>query len=385
MEIKPLITEDFVILDEESTLSELIGKLKTFEKRTALVFRKKKYLGLIEKKKLLKSRLDVSKAKIKNFVQITPIINENADLFETAYLMYQSDLRYIPVESNKKIIGVLNALDLTKLIAELPEVKDTKVRDIKLVKPRKVNMTDPVVIAMNIMFQEKIDHVPLFEDGEVTGIITFKDLLRGYLNWSPKRNFSAKFNNAANAKCAESEMQKLNNIPVSNFSTNYNLITTTTGESLVRAIDLMLKKGISDLLVMENDKFVGMLTVKSILRQIGNLKIPKKFTIKFVGLNKAQLEPYQKYNIKKIASNEAMKLQKKINNELNLVLHLKAYNKGGRQKYSVHIKLEYPGQLIAINQDDWDLETALRKTFDNAKNAVKKKFRGDSSRDKEYE
>ena len=80
-----------------------------------------------------------------------------------------------------------------------------------------------------------------------------------------------------------------------------------------------------------------------------------------------------------------MKLQKKINNELNLVLHLKAYNKGGRQKYSVHIKLEYPGQLIAINQDDWDLETALRKTFDNAKNAVKKKFRGDSSRDKEYE
>ena len=43
MEIKPLIKEDFVVLDEESTLSELIGKLKTFEKRTGLVFRKKKY------------------------------------------------------------------------------------------------------------------------------------------------------------------------------------------------------------------------------------------------------------------------------------------------------------------------------------------------------
>ena len=47
MDIRPIITEDFVVLDEESTLSELIGKLKAFEKRTGLVFRKKKYLGLI--------------------------------------------------------------------------------------------------------------------------------------------------------------------------------------------------------------------------------------------------------------------------------------------------------------------------------------------------
>jgi CBS domain-containing protein len=385
LEIKPLITEDFVILDEESTLSELIGKLKTFEKRTALVFRKKKYLGLIEKKKLLKSRLDVSKAKIKNFVQKTPIISENADLIETAYLMYQSDLRFVPVESDKKIVGVLNALDLTKLIAELPEVKNTKVKDIKLVKPRKVNMNDPLSTAMNIMFQEKVDHIPLFEQGEVAGIITFKDILRKYLNWSPKRNFSAKFNAAANAKCAASEMPKLDNLPVSGFSTNYNLVTIISGEPLTKAINLMLKKGISDLLVMENNEFVGMLTVKNILRKIGSLKIPKKFTIKFVGLNKTKLEPYQKYSIKKIASNEAMKLQRKIKNELNITLHLKVYDKGGRQKFSVHIKLEYPGQLIASNQDDWDLETALRKTFENAKNAVKKKFRGDSSRDKEYE
>ena len=57
MEIKPIVTEDFVVLDDESMLSELIGKMKTFEKRVGLVFRKDKYLGLIEKKKLLKSKI----------------------------------------------------------------------------------------------------------------------------------------------------------------------------------------------------------------------------------------------------------------------------------------------------------------------------------------
>ena len=43
MEIKPLITEDYLVLSEETTVSELIGKMKTLEKRVGLVFNKKKY------------------------------------------------------------------------------------------------------------------------------------------------------------------------------------------------------------------------------------------------------------------------------------------------------------------------------------------------------
>ena len=52
MEITPIITEDFVVLNEDSTFSELIAQLKQFEKRTALVFKNNKYRGLIEKKHL---------------------------------------------------------------------------------------------------------------------------------------------------------------------------------------------------------------------------------------------------------------------------------------------------------------------------------------------
>jgi len=51
----------------------------------------------------------------------------------------------------------------------------------------------------------------------------------------------------------------------------------------------------------------------------------------------------------------------------------------------VHMRLEYPGQIITSEQDDWDIETAVRKTFNNAKNATKKKFKGDSPREKPYE
>ncbi|MBT6774689.1 CBS domain-containing protein [Candidatus Woesearchaeota archaeon] len=385
MEIKPIVTEDFVVLDDESMLSELIGKMKTFEKRVGLVFRKDKYLGLIEKKKLLKSRIDVTKTKIKNYVQNTPILNENADIIETAYLMYQSNIKHVPVEREKKIIGVVSSLDLVRLAIKLPEMKKVKVKDIKLSKTAKLNKTDPIATAMTIMHQERVDHLPVFDQGKVYGIISFKDILRRYLNWSPKRDVSAKFNQMANSGGALANMPKLDQLPVSDFSTNDNLFNVQSNESLVNATKVMVDNRLSDLLVMENNEFVGLLTVKNILRNVSSLKVPKNYNIKFVGLNDTKLNPYQKYTVKKIASNEAFKLQRKINNEMNLVIHLKDYDKGGKQKFSIHLRIETPGQMISSEQHDWELETALRKVFNNAKNSVKKKFRGDSSWDKPYE
>jgi CBS domain-containing protein len=374
MEINQLIKDDYLVLSEDATLSELIGKLKQFEKRTALIFRKDKYLGLIEKKKLLKSRIYASKTKLKNFIQKTPILSEHADFIETAYLMYENNLDYVPVESNKKIVGVVNALDLLSLAKNLGEFKKTKVEDIKLVKPNIVNKDDPVSTAMTVMYQNKVDHVPLYDKGKLYGIITFKDILRGYLNWSPKRDVSAKFNAQVNS--AQVETPKIDHLPVENFSTTDNLETISPKESLTTALETMYTKGISDLLVMDGNEFLGLLTIKSLLKKIGSTKVQKNFSIKFVGLNKIRLQSYQKYNVQKIASNEAMKLQRKIKNDMNLTIHIKSYDKqGGEQKFSVNLKMEFPGQIITSSQEDWDLETALRKTFNNAKNTVDKKFK----------
>lgn len=386
MEIKPLVKDDYVLLDDEATISELIGKLKAFEKRTGLVFRKKKYLGLLEKKKLLKSKIDAKHVKVSKFLQKTPIINENADLIETAYLMYKSNLEYAPVECNKQITGVLNAIDLADSAMNLEELKKVKVEDIKLVKPSKVRKDESVSTAMSVMYKDKVDQVPLFDKGKIYGIISFKDLLRKYINWSPKRDNSAKFNKMANSSSAGKEAPKIDSLPVSNFSTNENLLTINPKENLKRAVSIMAKNRVSDLLVMDNEEYHGLLTTKNILRKIASLKIPQNFNIKFVGLNKTNLTAHQKYSLRKITSNEAFKLQRKIKNQLDLVLHIKEYDKDGtKRKFAVNLRLEFPGQIITSSQEDWDFETALRKTFDNAKNSVRKKFKGDTSWDKPYE
>lgn len=381
MEITPQIEENFLIFNDTDTLSSMIGELKKSGQKSGLVFRKDKFLGVIEKKKLLKSRLDATKTKIGNYIHRTSITNEHADVIETAYLMFQSDVDFLPVERNKKIVGVLSSLNLLTLAAGLPETKSFRVGDIKILKPEKLDKDDPLAMALERMYLDRIDQVPIFEKGKLYGVVSFRDVFKKYLSWAPKREYSQKLSKEiGKTRGAKADRPSWSNLPIQSFSTNQNLITVKKKNSLKNAVSLMSKNNLSSLIVMDGDKMEGLLTAKNILRKIGSLKIPKNFNIKFVGLNKLQLEAYQKLNLKKIASNESFKLQRQIHNDFSLVLHVKEYDKeGSRQKYAVNLRIEFPGQIIAVSQDDWDPETALRKTFNNAKNKLKKSFRGDSS------
>jgi len=222
------------------------------------------------------------------------------------------------------------------------------------------------------MHQENIDHLPLFENGKLSGIITFKDLLRGYMNWSPKRDSSAKFN--AGARSIVEDLPKIGALPINNFSTNDNILEINPGEKLSKAIDLMLKNGVSDLVVKDDDNYLGLLTLNNIFKKVGKLKFVKNFDVNFIGLKDIGLMPHQKYSLKKIIDQEAVKLQRKINDEIFIQLHLKKHDKGGKEKFSVHLKVEFLGKMIASNQEDWDLETAIKKAFNIAQSTAEKKF-----------
>src|SRR3989344_2305653 len=193
MEITPAIKSEFLSFDSEQAVSEMIGQLRKFDQRHGLIFKKDKYLGIIEKKGLLRSRLDVSKAKINNFVHRTPLVNEHADVIETAYALFKADSDFVPVESNQKIVGVLSALDLAKLAADLPETKSFTVADVKLVKGEKLEKNDPVGKAIGLMHKARVDQVPIFEGKKLYGIVSFRDFLQKYLAWVPVRETSTKF------------------------------------------------------------------------------------------------------------------------------------------------------------------------------------------------
>ena len=139
MKVGPLIREDFVSFDKEDNVSSMIGMLKSKKKRSGLVFDKKKFLGIVEDKRLLKSRFDATNTKILKLVKKIPLVSEHLDIIEAAYLMHQSNVNFLPVGKGKKIVGVLYGLDVIRRGAELDQLKNIKVNDVKLSKPSKLN------------------------------------------------------------------------------------------------------------------------------------------------------------------------------------------------------------------------------------------------------
>lgn len=443
MSIQPLVKQDFVVVDEDATIAEMIGKLKQYEKHVALVFRKKKYLGLVEKKPLLRARLDPSETKVRNYVQRTPLLLESAEAIESASVMYRSNLDVLPVERNKQIVGILDGVDLAGQALQSPQLKKALVAEVKLAKPAKIDNDEPVAVALDLLYKERLDHLPIYHQGKLFGILSYKDILRKYLSWTPRRDFSARFNKAVMSKGGEADLPALAQLPVSAVSTNENLITTKKGSLLLEAVELMRRNKVHDVVVTAGDEVLGVLTIKNVLRWISSQQVSPSFNLQFVGLSALNLDEIQKANLQKITSTEALKLQRKIKNEFTLVVHLKEYaqaaeerkgkekrvqgqtqkeqrsgGKGGRRnrkrsewegkgsftargdtitggaaigeksaqgttlphtekqhKFSVHLRVEYPGQILTVAQDDWDLETALHKTFDNAQNALEKKFK----------
>src|SRR3989344_8191778 len=384
MEITPAIKSEFLSFDSEQVVSEMIGQLRKYGERHGLIFKKDKYLGVIEKKGLLRSRLDVSKAKIHNFIHHTPLVNEHADVIETAYTLFKADSDFVPIESNQKIIGVLSALDLVKLAAELPETKSFTIADLKLVKGEKIEKDDPISKAIDMMHKHRVDQVPVFEGKKLYGIVSFRDVLQKYLAWIPVRETDRKFDKeSGGSRGAQGDKPNLALLPIHSFSTNQNIVTVPKTSTLSNVVGLMVKNSVSSAIVMDGEKFEGLLTLKNVLRLIGSMQIPENFNIRFVGLNDVGLMEYQKTIVQKIASNEAFKLQREIQDEFSMVVHLKEYSKGNRErKYSVSLRVDAPGQSITVSQYDWRVETALHKTFDNAKNALKRKLKGEKSRRK---
>src|SRR3989344_8059425 len=110
MVISTLMQSQFLSIDEDTVLSQVIGKIKDGKEGSALIFSKNKYLGIIDHKKLLRSDYDSTNTKINNFVKRTPVLTGKEELIEAAYIMFQSDVECIPLENENKINGILTSL-----------------------------------------------------------------------------------------------------------------------------------------------------------------------------------------------------------------------------------------------------------------------------------
>ncbi len=364
MELASIVKDNFLIVDEDASLSSVIGELKQHEKQSAIVFRNKKYVGVVDKQKVLRTNADLEDVKLDGCVENVPIINYSTSLGEAIALLSGCDSTFLPYEKDKEITGVVSSLDLMKLAVNLPESSKVLVSDIKYVKPPKVNATDSMSTAAEIMRQQHLNCVPVYSEGKLFGVVNYKDILRRLINWSPKRDQSAKFNAEMRSTAARVDTSRLTDLPIEGFIQDKDLISVSGKMSLKEALAVMEKNGISNVLVMDVGDYRGMLTSHNILVTLAKLQNVQRYSVYYVGLNDVTLSEHQKTVLESITQRQADKLQRKIEDPFSIAIHLKEINKDGKQRqFSVNVKVDINGKIHSCEKEDWDFETALHKCF----------------------
>jgi CBS domain-containing protein len=358
MDIAPAIKKDFLVFSKDTTSSEMKEKLRKHEKKAGLIFDRGKFVGLVEKKKLLAHGQTLT---------ATSSIPVETDLLVAVAAMSEHAVDVIPVEENKEIIGTLHALDLAQMAAALPEADGLHVRDVALAKPSSISDDSSVSMALDIMQAEEISQVPVTKEGSFSGIISHRALLRKYLNWSPRRNLSPSYNAGISGVDPYSHLYELAHMQVDSIAEFGDLASVSPSDSLTTALKKMKENNLANIIVADNG-YKGMLTLQGVLQKLRSLAHEDNFTVDFKGVQKVYLTGHQKELLQDITHKESHKLQRRISDPFSVIIHLKDIrNDGTRTVYQVNLRVEWPGKMIASTKQDWDIETALRKCFNSLK------------------
>ena len=101
-------------------------------------------------------------------------------VFEAISIMAEKNVGALPVLEGDRLVGMISERDYARKVILLGRgSKETAVAEIMSVNVKTVGPQDSVQECMQIMTENRVRHVPVLEDGKLTGLISIGDCV----NW----------------------------------------------------------------------------------------------------------------------------------------------------------------------------------------------------------
>lgn len=122
---------------------------------------------------LLKQSLDAIATK--DYVVISP----DTTVRNTIDLMNKGGFHCAMVVENESIVGIFTERDiLHKLAQQYNDKADSPVSDFMTKNPVTLRNRDPIVYGLNRMMVGEYRHIPIEKDGQLSGMVSVRDVLR---------------------------------------------------------------------------------------------------------------------------------------------------------------------------------------------------------------
>ncbi|MBW3015247.1 CBS domain-containing protein [Candidatus Woesearchaeota archaeon] len=258
-----IMRDDFLAIDGNETVSRLIGQLLTRGERAAVVFDDDKYIGVVYPRLLIRSKLHAARMKVKKVCLRPKVLNGMEDVGEIVRFVYVSDSPLLPVVKGG-VVGVVCVEDLLKLIRD--EFKGVKVSDVMTMEAIVVKQNDRVGKAVEIMFEDKIERLPVVTpQGKLLGIVSLTDLMhKYYLNVNQRDRHG---NSDNKSKAWGPDEVDMDAFPVKNYMTDL-VFSVNKNTPVIEMIDKMLANNVLAVPVVDSgDNVVGFVSVRDLLKR----------------------------------------------------------------------------------------------------------------------
>jgi CBS domain-containing protein len=111
-------------------------------------------------------------------------IDPNATVFEAITEMSEKDVSALLVIRNNDLKGIISDKDYrNKVVLRGRTSRETLVSDIMTSRLITVNSRDPLENCMQIMTERKIRHLPVVDEGKLSGIISIGDIVKAIIDY----------------------------------------------------------------------------------------------------------------------------------------------------------------------------------------------------------
>ncbi|HET9009099.1 MAG TPA: CBS domain-containing protein [Nitrosarchaeum sp.] len=269
--VKSLISKA-TIIEPTDTLSHVISKINKNNSYDVFYLKDKNVLSTNIRALLNAKNIDTMK--VESFLYPIPHVSQNDSVQKVANIITHYRIREVPVVDKNKIIGVVTAKQIIKLLSS---------KDNKWIKANLIYTQNPITIpsdesisnARRIMTTKRIDHLPVLNQGKIKQVLTSYHILQSIM---PSEKQGSKSMVSRTEHALELKIGNTGSTRIPQCSPN---------DDLNKVINSMLKADTTCCLVNLWDTLQGIITLRDILGLLAS-KLETQIPLYIVGMPEDQ-------------------------------------------------------------------------------------------------
>ncbi|MBU0497657.1 MAG: CBS domain-containing protein [Candidatus Thermoplasmatota archaeon] len=354
-----MVTAEEIVNRKMITLegNEIIAKtLRLFKETDAIIVTdKNNYQGMLLKRSLMEPKLSLQ-TKIHTLITHVPKISPTASLEEIARLMIENDVYHLPVISDEKPLGIVNAADIIENLMTHP-VEIQPVKTFMNSKPLTINPEETLGKAITLLHQHNHPALAVVDHTDFVGMITLNEIVEKVIHPEAKIKGQAGHGDFSHYK------KKIFSLTIKAIMQEEPRLTIPD-TPLHEVIYFMQTSNQTNIFVGQQNHLQGLVSYKEILTHMVPPVASKTFEILFHRNTKA-IEGFDKTHITQLLEEEFLQHYLHFLKTGNLHISLEQHKETKMKQHRIvcEMKLSTFRGIFYASHEGWGSENAIRNTY----------------------